>query len=598
MNTLWNRGRLREAGLVLLVFFGLTVLFTWPLSIQGRDSVADSAGDNLHFAWMIGWFQEAVFERGVNPYFVPDLNYPEGWELARSEIPLTMVLAALPVSLIADPITAYNFAVFLSFLLTGVFTYCWLRHLDVGVLPSLFAGVAFAFSPFRIAHFRAGHLNILTTMWFPLFFMGLIDVLRGRRISLRLGIVSGLSFGLISLSSQYYFYLTCLIAFILIVVSGVLTWWKERRFFELGRGELAAIMLSIPLSIVGVIPYLLLSSQGELPKRSVFTVSGGSASLTDFVLPSTDHFLWGEWVSSHFSRNSWIEGSLYVGLALTILAVLGFFSRVRAGGRERALAILLLGMAILAGTIALGTHLYWNEQPVEVSLPAPLASALGRSLVSVRMPGYYLFDLVPFYDRMRTFKRSAALVLLPISMLAGLGLDSMLQGLGRRRTLLASLGVFFLLFLEIYPGPVDEWEPVVPRPVDRWLREQQGTGAVLIFPFELQEDQRQVYANLHHHKPLIGGFFSAFPPRQFRRLELQLSGFPEQFEQSALTSLPIEYILVDLASYPDPSLPLASLNLAGWHVAARAGDYAVFTRSVEEVAQDPQVNEVMYFAGR
>jgi hypothetical protein len=205
---------------VPILFIAISLIFSWPLALRGTVSVVDSAGDNMHFAWMIGWFEEALLKRGSNPYFVPDLNYPEGWELARSEIPLAMVALALPVSVVSDPILAYNFAVFISFVLTGWTTYIWLRHLGASKAAAVFAGVVFGFSPFRIAHFRAGHLNILATMWFPIFFMGYFDILRGKPISRVQGIMTGVALGLISLSSQYFFYLTCLVSFVLASPGG------------------------------------------------------------------------------------------------------------------------------------------------------------------------------------------------------------------------------------------------------------------------------------------------------------------------------------------------------------------------------------------
>lgn len=530
----------------LLLFIGLSLIFTWPLPLKAVRHVVDSAGDNLHFAWMIGWFEEALLERGINPYFVPILNYPEGWELARSEIPLALVLMALPLSVLSNPLLGYNFAVLLSFILTGLTTYVWMRHLRASRLASLFAGIAFAFAPFRIAHFRAGHLNILSTMWFPLFFMGFLDFLRGKTVSVKMGLVAGVSLGLISLSSQYYFYVTCLVS--LVLAAGFIGFrlLVSQPSYDLGRGSLAALLAALPLSLAGVIPYLRLTAEGELPERSVFAVSGGSASLSDFILPATDHFLWGSWVSQNFSRDSWIEGSLYLGVVCLALATLAVLTKARSGNEDRQLVLLLLALAAVGGVIALGTHLHWNEGLVQVSTPRAIQAALGREQVSVRLPGFYFFRFVPFFDRMRTFKRAAALVLLPVSVLGGLGLDVLHKRLHVARRETASLIVLALLLLEIYPGPFRQWERVEPRPVDVWLKEHSGGGAVVVFPFHLQEDQRQVYATLHHEKPFVGGFFSAFPPRQYRNLRGTVEQFPSIESTNSLRQLGVSHVMIDV----------------------------------------------------
>ena len=52
-----------------------------------------------------------------------------------------------------------------------------------------------------------------------------------------------------------------------------------------------------------------------------------SASPTDFILPSTDHFLFGVWVMQHFDRSLWIEGTFYVGAAALALGIVAFIFR-------------------------------------------------------------------------------------------------------------------------------------------------------------------------------------------------------------------------------------------------------------------------------
>jgi hypothetical protein len=306
--------------------------------------------------------------------------------------------------------------------------------------------------------------------------------------------------------------------------------------------------------VAGVLPYVRLSASGELPERTVFAVSGGSASLSDFILPATDHFLWGTWISEHFSRDSWIEGSLYLGglaVALSLAAVLSLY---RSGGSSSRLVTLLVLLGFTSGIIALGTHLHWNESAVELRLPQILTGMLERDVISIRLPGFYFFKFVPFYDRMRTFKRAAALVLLPVSVLAGLGFDSFRERIQGSRMMLVSALLFLFLFLEIYPGPFRQWERVEPRPIDVWLRAQEGSGAVVVFPFHLQEDQRQVYATLHHGKPFVGGFFSAFPPGNYVELEAEMEGFPSSQTLGTLGSLGVEYILLSEAHYTSAQL--------------------------------------------
>ena len=65
--------------------------------------------------------------------------------------------------------------------------------------------------------------------------------------------------------------------------------------------------------------------------------------------------------------------------------------------------------------------------------------------------------------------------------------------------------------LAFYPEPYKEFAQVKTRPVDTWLAEQAGDGAVAQISFYEVEDQ--VYNPLVRGKPFIGGFFMHSLPR-------------------------------------------------------------------------------------
>lgn len=581
---------------VAIYFAIMTVVLTWPAILNLRDHVLGVPGDNLQFAWLIDWFDEALFEQFRSPYFVPQLNYPEGWNPARSETTPIQVILGAPFSRLGGTLFAYNAVALLSFAFTGFTTFIWVRHLTGGALPGLLAGTFYAFSPFRIAHYRAGHLNILGTMWFPLFFMGLFLVLT----NLRTGsgesnvrhipqfsvnpdtargkwgaVLAGVALGLISLTSQHYFYLTLLVGgaasalFLGIVHRQAI--FERRLWARIGLMGLAAL----PLAAAGTLPYLQLSQQGGLPERSVFAVSGGSASLSDFLLPSTDHFLFGSWVWERFSRDHWVEGTLYLGAAALALAVVGVWREWGNRKKRRTLVFLLL-LATGGMVISLGTHFYWNEELVRVELPGWLAALLGRESTALPMPGYLLVKYLPFYDRMRTFKRAAALTLLGVSALAGMGASSLLNRQRGRSRLALGTVLLAVVLIDLYPGPFREFTHIEPRPVDHWLAAQQEDGAVAEFPFELEEDQLHVFYTLTHGKPFLGGFFNAFPPPQYQRIRPVMEEFPAPESINALADLGVRYILVHEDAYPRNQMPEERLRVLGLKLAFESSGVQVF----------------------
>ena len=101
-------------------------------------------------------------------------------------------------------------------------------------------------------------------------------------------------------------------------------------------------LFSLPLVILAVAPYVLLLGQGSLPDRNLGIVRLYSASPTDFLLPSTDHFLWGRWIGEHFNREMWVQGTLYLGWTSILLGSVAY-ARWRHIRNGRLLALLLPG---------------------------------------------------------------------------------------------------------------------------------------------------------------------------------------------------------------------------------------------------------------
>jgi hypothetical protein len=227
------------------------------------------------------------------------------------------------------------------------------------------------------------------------------------------------------------------------------------------------------------------------------------------------------------------------------VAWVGWFSGEKRGN----LIPLLTITAAIAFMIALGTHLHWMERIVQVRLPAGLAEAYGREVIGIRLPGFFVYQVVPMFSKIRVFKRFAILGLTCFSAMAGLGVYWILKMIPSRFGNLAAVFLLMLVFIDFYPGPFNTFEQVEARPVDYWLAEQPGQGAVIQFPFDLIQDQDQIYNTLIHGKPFVGGFFNAFPPEQYLRIKPTLDQFPENSSIDLLEFLDVEYVIVNFDYY-------------------------------------------------
>jgi hypothetical protein len=432
----------------------------------------------------------------------------------------------------------------ISFPLSGLAAFAWARRYTAGFVAPLIAGIVFGFSPLRFSHLLAGHLNLLGTAWIAWFFLALSDLVSLRRWTWGPIARTAVFFTLIAWTSQYFLYMTSILA--IGYVLGYL-WLVDRGPTRSGAfwGRLVtAGVLSAPLVMVSLLPYAELAKQGSLPERSLGYVRMYSASMSDFLLPATTHFAWGAWIGQHFNRDLWIEATLYLGAVALALSVVAYVRRKTTLAGPRQVGLLVL-VALTSVVLAMGTDVHWLSRPLELRLPGG-----GTDSLPLVLPGYLLFRFMPFYSAMRVAMRYGVFALLAVSMLSAIGADTILGRWSRRVRPWASVMILSLVLIDFLPRP-QPLAAVGPRRVDLWLAERPGAGAVVQLPFAQSQDQEQIYYTSFHHRPFLGGFFNAFPPPQYLRIEPVLETFPSESSVQMMQELNVEYAIVDGEEFPD-----------------------------------------------
>ena len=550
----------RNTWLVWLWFVFLAVIFTRPLVTRMGSEIAGEIGDNIYFIWMIGWVKKALFKLGANPLDVWFLNYPEGWNMAHTEMTPSQLALAQPFAFIGSETFAYNAAMLLSFVLSGVITFFWVRDLSGSAAAGLLSGTIFACLPYRQTHYLAGHLNLSGTQWLPLFFWGWFDLLKpGKgRVRIRPALMAAIGLGLTALTSQYYF-------FMMVIVAGFQALWmvlihqreklKDAAFW---KSCALFVLFSIPLLILAELPFLKLAGAGGMPDREWGSVRMYSAGLSDYLLPGTTHFLFGRWVGSHFNRDIWIEATLYAGISVLILFLYAMTARGRSIRWERQM---LLSGIVIAVILSMGTDLHWNAAPIELTLPGFLAEKLGRTAVPILLPGFFFFKYFPFFAKLRAMMRFGIFALLFIAAGAGYSLCGTERN-ENRKALIWIAAALLLVILDFMPRPQASFAEIGPRPVDSWLAEQENDGSVMRYPFYLNDDQAGTYYTLYNEKPFIGGFFNAFPTVQYQRIKGTMNGFPSEESLKLAEELGVSFFLAEedelLRAIDEGSVPWSS----------------------------------------
>jgi len=529
--------------LLVLFFILLSLVFTRPLIFHLGTHIVGNYGDNMGFIWQIGWFKQAIFNLHQIPVKTYLLNFPYGYNLYTSEISPLQILIALPFTLVGGPVLGYNISMLSTFVFAGLCMFYWMYSKTKSWQAGVAIGTAFAVSPFHLAHFLTGHLNISAIQWFPLFFMGLFGILENKGFSKKNVLLTGLGLALISFSSVYYAYMTLLIAAIITLFSMFYKkskLWKENIFW---RQLLLASAVSFPFLLMSVGPYVYMHIATGMESRTLTEVMAYSASPTDFLLPFTRHFLWGKWVGDHFPRNMWTDATLYLGLPSIFLFVWGWLRRNNS--HKKYFLYLCIG-TLAAVLLAMGTNLTWMEKPVMLTPPTWLSGFLGEKPLPILLPGYLFYRFLPFYGRMRAWMRYGIFAMVFICAGAGLALGEILKEKSR----VAKFAIFFaalgLVLIDFWVKPYP-LSVVKPRQVDEWLAGQPPGGLVQL-PIDQSFDKLNFYYTLTNQKGLIG-FFKEVPSYRFFILQTALQNFPDKTSIDSLKADRITYVLIDEAVY-------------------------------------------------
>jgi hypothetical protein len=525
-----------ENPIVLLLYILLTITMTYPAAFLFRTNVIGGPEDNFHFLWELWYVAHALFDLHKSPFFDPDVFVPFGYSLiSNQDLSPGTVLLFSPLTHFFGEVFTYNFLILASFPLTAFGAYLLARELWCNRLAALLAGIIIGFCPYRLIH-ATGHLSIVSTEWIPFFFLFLERLISKPR--LRNAVLAAVFFGLSSWTTWYYFFMTAIAT--VFYAAFRLDWkapWKDFR--DLLKLSLISIAVALIFVLPFLIPAYLATRGGAVDYRGVGESQAFSAAVADYIIPPTTHFLWGDKVGQLWRNGAnglWqSEWQLYLGGAALLLAVAGVFHR------HRRAVIALVAMALGCLLFSFGPGIYFTH-------PAPLSQSTNDvALSSLWAPGRFLRQL-PGFNNLRGWARLGFFVELSIGLLAGAGLDRLLDWLKEKlhapvfvRTGVAVAAMGLVVF-DFFPQPA-AMSAVIQRPVDKWLSQQPGDFAFMEYPIPRHGySGPAIYSTRLTGKEIIMGNAQNPPNLAFWS---ELSAFPSPATLDLLCGWGAKYVLVD-----------------------------------------------------
>jgi hypothetical protein len=319
-----------------------------------------TSSDSYQFAWWMSWLPWSV-AHGADPLYTTYLHFPLGVNgMWNTPVP---VLAALfsPVTLTAGPVAAYDVAMVLGPVASGLALALALRVWIERWWPRAAAGLLYGFSPFVIAHTSVGHLNLVWAVLPPV----LLWVVHALLVApeprpWRTGALAGLAF---AVQTGIYTQTVALCAVVLVVVAVVLAVRFPRQVAARVPVVLraAAACLATYAVLCAYPLYLLLAGPGR-PRAEIREPATTNADAANLLVPtSLTHFQTRlAPLAAQLHTHSGEQGG-YVGIAL--LAVIG----VSVVAVRRARLVAVVGLA--TWVLSLGVSLVVLGRDTGVALP-------------------------------------------------------------------------------------------------------------------------------------------------------------------------------------------------------------------------------------
>jgi hypothetical protein len=540
-----------QAAVVAAACLAVALLATWPMPARIATALpvgAEPQGTvQLYSLWTLWWNADRL-AHGFAHYWDAPIFHPHRGVFAYSEPEPLIGVAVAPLwALGAPPALIHNVALLMILTLNGGFTFRLARALGASWLPALLGGALAVSLPFVAREYGITNLT-------PLF--GMLWTLDG---IVRFGGDARWRWAAWAATGLLATFLTCLqylVMFAPFAAAAAAMALSRHRFrprpaFRLGLplalSALAILLLALPM----------LAVHAEMGfERPDYMVHALSAEPEDFATrPATS---WLPFPPPYHDDT----GGLFPGVLLLALALVGaVWSIVDGHGapESRAWTLYLVASVIMAAVLALGLNL----RPGGIS------------------PYGVLREIVPGYSQMRTPFRFAVIVQLPLPVLAALAFTRIQRRVGRRSTaLVLPLAGFAVLENTTLPNPVMSLPLRASSPWTTWLRAQPEGTVIAHVPFrfgtsvrDYESDGWRMLAQTHHHKPMINGFSSYFPPRY------------GAFQRSMARSFPTRALLCRLHEELGADLLVADKP---W-LLEREARMAAFSASLAPVFGDEQV---------
>lgn len=485
---------LRRDGLVVALYLLVTMVMTYPLIVHLDNRwLAYRDIDTYTKLWDHWWLVRTI-SAGQPLNYTHDLFYPIGLDLTFHSISwTTTTLIALLAPLLGN-IAAYNFNILFAVFTSAYAAYLLIRTLVQQRGAAWLGGLIFSLAPYHLAH-TAGHPDLTQMAAIPLTILFFTHALT--RSSVRAALMAAVMLALVCFTGLYLFEFTAislLPAFIYAALPQK-RWRAPRFWLVLSVFGLTSALLTSPR----VVP--LISSPDALSSviEEKYSAETLQTDLLAYVIPSRFNPIFApivEEIAARFEMNR--KWPAYLGVIPIVLIILA------ATWKKNRLVVwswLLLGLFF--AVMSLGPVLRFNGN-IYQDIRLPYAWLVGLPFIRiVARPDYFVLGL-----------------LLPLAVIAAIGVDRCLAALAQRRRAQSALLIALtaLLLFEYWNGPYPGFELTV-SPIYQQLAQEPGDFAIIDLPLGRRESKDYTLYQVFHQRPIVEGLSGRTPPEAYQYID-------------------------------------------------------------------------------
>lgn len=325
------RPSLDNAWFVTLLYLAIAVAMTWPLSSVLTTKIAWDMGDPVFICWVLMWTGGQVIRflsgdwSALADYWNGNIFYPEKLTVAYSEHFAPMMLQILPIyAATGNIILCYNLLFLSALVLSGLGMYLLVRELTGNSLGAFVAGVAFAWSPYRVDQFP--HLQVMSSQWMPLALYGLRRYFVGGQLRALVGGVSAVVIQVLSCTYYLFYFTPVVAAYCLYEIATRRLWRNRKMWMQLGAAAVVALLVIAPF----IVPYMKVREINGIGVREIDEVRSFSADTWGLFTSSENITLLGQRLVARVKA----EGNGFPGFTILLLGLIGIGATVRGAVRQ------------------------------------------------------------------------------------------------------------------------------------------------------------------------------------------------------------------------------------------------------------------------